>query len=72
VSLLREALRGLADRPGHQLAIDALPFVSSVGNCRLRAVSAQADVGLMLDRRHQTSNGLLFQNPRARSTYRVR
>jgi hypothetical protein len=47
VALLREAVRALAEGVGRQLAIHDLPFVESVDNCRLRAISAQADVGVV-------------------------
>ena len=47
VGLLRMALHGLADGIGRHVTVDELPFVTSVANCRLRAVSAETDVGVV-------------------------
>ena len=47
VALLRNAMRALSGGVGRQLALNDLPFVQPVDHCRLRAVSAQADVGVV-------------------------
>ena len=47
VSLLREAIHGLA-KDTQRLALHELPFVQSVDGCRLRAMSAERDVGVVL------------------------
>jgi hypothetical protein len=47
VALLQEAVRVLAEGVGRQLAIHELPFVQSVDACRLSAISAEADVGVV-------------------------
>ena len=47
VALLRKHVRVLTEGIGQRLAIDELPFVQPVDNCRLRAISAKADVGVV-------------------------
>ena len=47
VALLRKAVRALAEGAGRRLAVHNLPFVQSVGNCRLNAISAESDVGVV-------------------------
>jgi hypothetical protein len=46
VVLLRSAIRTLSESVGRQFALNDLPFVQSVGKCRLRAISAAADSGV--------------------------
>ncbi|MGH7725614.1 MAG: hypothetical protein ACREOU_09315 [Candidatus Eiseniibacteriota bacterium] len=46
VASLRSALHGLSQDVGLELAVHDLPFVLTVGNCRLRAISAAKDVGV--------------------------
>jgi hypothetical protein len=47
VALHRNSIRALADSIGRRLDIHDLPFVQAVDNCRLRAVSARADLGVV-------------------------
>ena len=47
MALLRMAVCTLAEGVGRPLAMHELPFVQSVGNCRLHAISAQTDVGVL-------------------------
>ncbi len=46
VVLLRSAIRTLSEGVGRQFALTDLPFVQSVDKCRLRAISAAADLGV--------------------------
>jgi hypothetical protein len=47
VALLRSVIRKLADGVSAQFVLNDLPFVESVEKCRLRAVSAPADLGVV-------------------------
>jgi len=47
VGRLRAALRALANGVVRELDVHELPFVESVNNCRLRAVSAMADASVV-------------------------
>ncbi len=47
VALLRNAIRTFSGDVGRQLALNDLPFVQSVDKCRLRAISAAADLGVV-------------------------
>src|SRR5262245_18266173 len=46
VSLLRSAIRRLSEGVGGEFALNDLPFVQSVNKCRLRSISAGADLGV--------------------------
>jgi hypothetical protein len=47
VALLRNAMRTLSGRVGRQLTLNDLPYVQSVDKCRLLAISADADLGVV-------------------------
>ena len=47
VALLRNAMRTLSEGVGGQVALNDLSFVQSVDKCRLRAISAEADLGVV-------------------------
>ena len=47
VALLRNAMRTLSGGVGRQVALHDLPFVQSVDKCQLRAISAEADLGVV-------------------------
>jgi len=47
VELLRKALQDVAQGRVRQLAVHNLPFVQSVGDCRLRAVLGKKDIGVV-------------------------
>ena len=47
MALLRNAMRTLSRGVGRQLSLNDLPFVQSVDKCRLRAISAEAELGIV-------------------------
>lgn len=47
VALLRNAIRPLSGGVGGEIPLNDLPFVQSVDKCRLRAISAEAELGVV-------------------------
>lgn len=50
VALFRAAVRVLAEDVGKKLTIHQLPFIQPIRNCRLAAISAEANVGIAINR----------------------